>query len=232
VTEDRDIANWDAAYVLGALSARERLEYEDFLADNPQRAAGLTEIAALPGILNLLSPEEALALNADDAQGGEVAKPLNLMPSLARAAEKRQRRTRRYVITMMAATAAAFLAVGVIVASAIFGRPGSAAGPSLQAMTSVGRGGITAELAVSEKQWGTRLDWSCQYTKDWSRKVGSYDLVVTTVDGKQTTVGSWRPAGDEASGLSAATVIPTAQIRTVDIRESGSAAPLAEKTLR
>lgn len=99
-------------------------------------------------------------------------------------------------------------------------------------MTSAGRGGITAELAVSEKQWGTRLDWSCQYTEDWSRNVGSYDLVVTTKDGKQTTVGSCRPAGDEASGLSAATVIPTAQIRTVDILESGSDAPLAVKTLQ
>jgi hypothetical protein len=75
-----------------------------------------------------------------------------------------------------------------------------------------GRGGITAELGVTEKQWGTRLDWNCEYTKDWSRNVGSYDLVVTTVDGKHTTVGSWRPAGDEASGLAAATVIPTAQI--------------------
>jgi hypothetical protein len=231
VTDDRDIATWDAAYVLGALSAQDRLEYEDFLADNPQAAEGLTEFAGLPGILNALSPEEALALDAEPSGGSQDAKPLDLMPSLARAAEKRQRRTRRNVITVMAATAAAFLAVGVIVSSTIFGRPQSPAGPSLQAMTPAGRGGITAELAVSEKQWGTRLDWSCQYTKDWSRNVASYDLVVTTLDGKQTSVGSWRPAGDEASGLSAATVIPTSQIRSVDIRITGSDSPLAVKTL-
>jgi hypothetical protein len=228
---DREIANWDAAYVLGALSAQDQVEYEDFLAENPQNAAALTEFASLPAILNALSPEEALALDAEPGgTAGDEAR-LDLMPSLARAVQKRQRRSRRNAITMMAATAAAFLAVGVIVASVIFGRPASPAGPSLQAMTAAGRGGITAELAVSEKQWGTRLDWSCQYTKDWSRNVGSYDLVVTTMDGKHTTVGSWRPAGDEASGLSAATVIPTAQIRTVDIRETGSDAPLAVRTL-
>jgi hypothetical protein len=55
--------------------------------------------------------------------------------------------------------------------------------------------------------------------------------VVTTNSGAQTTVGSWRPAGDEASGLSAATSIPTSEIRSVDIRVSGTDEPLAIKTL-
>jgi len=45
-------------------------------------------------------------------------------------------------------------------------------------------------------------------------------------------VGSWKPAGDEARGLSAATSIPTSQIRTVDIRVSGSNEPLAITTLQ
>jgi hypothetical protein len=57
-------------------------------------------------------------------------------------------------------------------------------------------------------------------------------LVVTTIDGKQTVVGSWKPAGDKASGLAAATVIPTAQIPSVDIRITGSDAPLAVTTLQ
>ena len=57
-----DIADWDAAYVLGALSRDDRHVYEAYLAENPDRAAGLTELAGLPGILNLLSCDEALAL--------------------------------------------------------------------------------------------------------------------------------------------------------------------------
>jgi hypothetical protein len=61
--------------------------------------------------------------------------------------------------------------------------------------------------------------------------VASYDIVVTTDDGRQTVVGSWKPAGDEATGLSAATSIPTPQIRTVDIRVSGTDQPLAVTTL-
>lgn len=231
MTDDNDIEHWDAAYVLGALSSQERIEYEGYLAANPERAAALSEFAGMPSILNVLSPEEAVALDATP-NGKDDQQPLNLMPSLARAAERRQRRSRRNVMALVAATAAAFLAVGVIVTASVFGRPQPSTAPALQAMAPAGRGGITAELAVTEKQWGTRLDWNCEYTKDWSRNVGSYDLVVTTVDGKHTTVGSWRPAGDEASGLAAATVIPTAQIRSVDIRVTGSDAPLAVTTLQ
>jgi len=102
----------------------------------------------------------------------------------------------------------------------------------MQAMQPTPRGGLTAQLAVTEKKWGTELNWACQYTKDWSRNVDSYDIVVTTHDGQQKVVGSWKPAGDEATGLSAATSIPASQISTVDIRESGSNEPLAVKTLR
>ena len=102
----------------------------------------------------------------------------------------------------------------------------------MQAMQPTPRGGLTAQLAVTEKKWGTELNWACQYTKDWSRNVDSYDIVVTTHDGQQKVVGSWKPAGDEAAGLSAATSIPASQISTVDIRESGSNEPLAVKTLR
>jgi hypothetical protein len=223
------IAHWDAAYVLGALSPHERLQYEKYLADHPDRAVALTEFAGLPGILNALTPEEAVALDAAPEKAGHV---VDLMPSLAKAAERRQKRSRRTVMAIVGATAAAFLAVGVIVTAAVFPRtPGTATTPTLQAMAPGARSGLTAQLAVSEKKWGTRFDWKCEYTKDWARSVGSYDLVVTTDDGQQTTVGSWSPAGDEATGLAAATVIPTAKIRSVDIRVAGTTDPLAVTTL-
>ncbi len=59
---DDDLAEWDAAYVLGALSLEDRRTYENYLAANPARAAELTELAGMPGILNALSRDEAVAL--------------------------------------------------------------------------------------------------------------------------------------------------------------------------
>jgi hypothetical protein len=227
-----NLAEWDAAYVLGALSLEERRTYENYLAANPARAAELTELAGMPGILNALSRDEAVALT-DLAGAPPVESRPDNVASLAQAAAKRQHRSRRTWLVAAVGSAAALLIAGGIVGATVF--PQSSAPTqtvAMQAMQPTPRGGLTAELAVTEKKWGTELNWACQYTKDWSRNVDSYDIVVTTHDGVQQTVGSWKPAGDEATGLSAATSIPTKQIRTVDIRVTGSNEPLAIKTLR
>jgi hypothetical protein len=229
---DDDLAEWDAAYVLGALSLEERRTYESYLAANPARAAELTELAGMPGILNALSRDEAVALTDLAGAPPSEQRPGNIA-SLAHAAAKRQQRSRRTWLAAAVASAAALLIAGGIVGATVF--PNSAAPTqtvAMQAMQPTPRGGLTAELAVTEKKWGTELNWACQYTKDWSRNVDSYDIVVTTHDGVQKTVGSWKPAGDEATGLSAATSIPTKQIQRVDIRVSGSNEPLAITTLR
>ena len=59
---DDDIAEWDAAYVLGALSRQDRCIYEAFLAANPERTAALDELAGLLCRFNVLSRDEAHAL--------------------------------------------------------------------------------------------------------------------------------------------------------------------------
>jgi hypothetical protein len=228
---DDDLAEWDAAYVLGALSLEDRRTYESYLAANPARAAELTELAGLPGILNALSRDEAVALT--DLAGAEPSddRPDNVA-SLAHAAAKRQRRTRRTVLATALASAAALLIAGGVVGATVFSRSTPPAQTvAMQPMEPTPREGLTAQLAVTEKKWGTELNWACEYTKDWSRDVESYDIVVTTRSGGQMVVGSWRPAGDEATGLSAATSVPTSEIRTVDIRVSGTDEPLAVTTL-
>jgi anti-sigma factor RsiW len=59
---DDDIAEWDAAYVLGALGRRDENTYEVFLAADPERTAALHKLAGVLGRLNVLSRDEALAL--------------------------------------------------------------------------------------------------------------------------------------------------------------------------
>jgi hypothetical protein len=229
---DDDLAEWGAAYVLGALSLTDRRAYESYLAANPTRAVELTELAGMPGILNALSRDEAVALT-DLAGVAPAQERPDSVASLAHAAARRQQRSRRTWLAAAVASAAALVIAGGVVGATVY-RPSSAPPQTvaMQAMQPTPRGGLTAKLAVSEKKWGTALDWACQYTMDWSRTVPSYDIVVTTRDGLQKSVGSWKPAGDEATGLAAATSIPTSQIRTVDIRVTGSNEPLAITTLR
>jgi hypothetical protein len=228
---DDDLAEWDAAYVLGALSLEDRRAYENYLAANPARAAELTDLAGMPGILNALSRDEAVALTDLAGAPPEQKRPDNVA-SLAKAAAKRQQRSRRTWLATAVASAAAFLIAGGVVGATVFSQSSAPTQTvAMQAMQPTPRGGLTAELAVTEKKWGTELHWACQYTKDWSRNVKSYDIVVTTHDGTQYVVGSWKPAGDEATGLSASMSVPKSQIHTVDIRVTGEREPLAITTL-
>ncbi len=226
-----DIAEWDAAYVLGALSREDRRLFEGYLEANPERAAALTELAGIPAILNALSCDDALALTEHDARVAADTSAVNLMPSLAAAAARQKRRTRRGVL------AAGFAAAAVVAIGA--GTIGATAFPvdradriALQAMQPTLKGGINATLAVTKQEWGTRLDWTCEYVKDWARTVPAYDIVVTTIEGAESAVGTWSPASDHTGGLAASTAIPADKIHTVDIRVSGTHEPLAIATVR
>lgn len=223
---DDNLAEWDAAYLLGALSVDERRTYEEYLAATPDKAAELTEFEAIPDILGVLSREEALALTDIEDRPAD-----DNIASLAKAAAKREQRSRRTYLTVAVAAAAALAIVGGVVGASVFPRTTSVQTVAMAPMQPGAREGLTAQLAVTEKKWGTELNWACKYTKDWSRDVPSYDIVVTTKEGVQTTVGSWKPAGDEAAGLSAATSIPATDIRSVDIRVTGTDQPLAITTL-
>ena len=233
-SSDDNLAQWDAAYILGALSMDDRRTYEDYLAGNPDRAAELTDFDDMPAILSALRRDEAVALT-DIADLADPAGPAegraHSITSLAQAAAKREQRSRRSYLAAAVGVAAALAIVGGVVGAAVFPRTAAVQTVAMSPMQPGARQGLTAALAITEKKWGTELNWACKYTKDWSRDVASYDIVVTTRDGAQTTVGSWRPAGDEATGLSAATSIPTPDIRSVDIRVSGTDQPLAVTAL-
>ena len=178
--------------VLGALSLEDRHTYEAFLAANPERAAALTELAGLPGILNVLSRDEAVALTEHAGDAPAEGRTLNLMPSLASRGGEAAAGDRgaawppwgwqpRPLVAMTAG----------VVGATVF--PGSGPVPTeaveLTAMQSTPLGGVNAALAVTEKKWGTRLDWTCEYTKDWADKCGL--LRHRRDDRRRHRVGGW-----------------------------------------
>jgi len=61
-------ADWDAAYVVGALSASDRRLYEEHLEDCPQCREALADLAPTLGLLARVSPDRAEAL-LDGAAG-------------------------------------------------------------------------------------------------------------------------------------------------------------------
>lgn len=223
-----EYAEWDGAYVLGALSPSDRVEFERHLATCERCARAVGELAGLPG---LLSRVDAAVL--EDRVTGDP--PETLLPALVR--EVRGARRRRRVVTAAAAAAAV---VAVTVPLAVTGRlnldPPPSAGVSAagtqslpRPMSSVvsGEVPVTAELAFESVAWGTRLDLTCAYDRssteyDLPPSV-TYALYVRTRDGHAEQVGTWRSVDGRTIRLTAATAaslddIASVELRTVDGR--------------
>ncbi|WP_368499175.1 anti-sigma factor [Herbiconiux sp. A18JL235] len=124
--------DWDAAYVLGMLSADERRAYEDHLTECPPCAAAVGELAGMPGILSRLSADEATALLGDDTEAARAGADADLaglgtshggdegaghQPSpvraLARSVGRRRSRARRRVVALVAGTGFVLALAGV-----------------------------------------------------------------------------------------------------------------------
>jgi hypothetical protein len=229
--------DWDAAYVLGALSADDRRAFERHLAGCAACTSGVAELAGIPGMLSKIGVDAAVALVGAPAVEylHDARLEPDLVQKLSRAAVARQRRTRRVMIAGMALAAGLLLVVGIFSGSAIHSNSQLAKGPSVSdtagtaiAMSQIGGNVMTAKLRVTSKPWGTRFDWSCDYgnapASDYTPQ--AYDLVVTDASGHETTVATWSATGPKASGLSASSGVPMKNIRTVEIRVAGTGTPL------
>ncbi len=205
---------WDAAYVLGALSADERREFEKHLEGCDRCRASVAELAGIPGILAKLPVAEAVATTELDEQPpGEPAFPeLGIVQRLARAELRRRRR--RTIILAIAAGLVVIGSLGGLWASNSF-----APSTHLHEMTALGQDVVTAQVAVMPEAYGSRIVWSCQYPSTWKQSF-DYDLVVIDAAGAATTVATWSSAGN-ADGLTATTAIQTSNIRAVEIRLTG-----------
>ncbi|UKF80687.1 anti-sigma factor family protein [Clavibacter californiensis] len=70
-----DIHEWDAAYVLGGLSATDRALFEAHLEGCDACMRSLAELSGLPGVLRMLPVEEAIVL-MDEPEGPAVPQPV------------------------------------------------------------------------------------------------------------------------------------------------------------
>jgi len=85
--EAHELATWDAAYVLGALSNADRREFEAHLVRCGSCRDSVTELTAISPMLSLLNYGQVV--EADTADDSTAAPPLpNLMPSLVAKADQ------------------------------------------------------------------------------------------------------------------------------------------------
>lgn len=206
-------AEWDAAYLFGALSAADRLAYEEHLARCPECRAAIGEVAPTLGLLSRISPERAQSLLLATEPESPPAEHRARVLSFAQAQQRRRRRT--WIIAAAAAAVIAVTAVGVPVASTLLQPPSRTV-----ALEQVIDAPLSASVTLADVAWGTRLDMTCVYgsSADAPADGWAYAMVVVSDDGTESVLSTWRARPGTTAKLSAGTALPASGIAAVEIR--------------
>ncbi len=228
--EDR-YATWDAAYVLGSLSADDRREYEAHLSTCPRCRAAVAELSAIPPLLAKLDSTDVAAIEGEQ-RGPQL--PPRTLDSLLTRVEARRRRS-RWATTAALAAAAAVLAIALVIGirPQTFGLQTGAdqvAGTAME-MTKVSETPINATISLTGYGWGTRIDMACTYG-DWGRRDAppqNLGMVVVGRDGSRSEVATWLGLSGATALPSANTPLPVQEIAAVQLVSSDSGQVLLEK---
>src|ERR1700751_5572424 len=159
IEDSHRYAMWDAAYVLGSLSASDRREFEAHMANCPACREAVADLSGVPALLSQLDRAEVAAMNGRTAESLPETPALSpeLLPSLLATVRWRRRRTR--VATWVASSAAAAgLGVGVLVGvqgySSMPAQPVTASQPMAQISTSM----LTSTVQLVGQHRGTSIN--------------------------------------------------------------------------
>lgn len=225
------VAEWDAAYVLGALTPDDRREFEAHLAACKPCRAAVAEIGPVAGLLSRVPAERARALSAQPAaapRGTEEALAPDVRPAAgsrgfpeALAPEPRSlapRRTRRrWGWWFVGAAAAAIALIAAIAVPMALSAPRS----DVYALSELADVPLEASVRLTDAAWGTRIDLVCRYTGevlDAPDGGWPYALAVVDAEGATTTLSTWRATPGSTTQLSAGTDLTVGDIGAVEIR--------------
>ncbi|WP_108638039.1 anti-sigma factor family protein [Mycobacterium rhizamassiliense] len=188
-------AMWDAAYVLGSLSASDRREFEMHMAGCPQCRDAVADLSGVPALLSQLDREEVAAIDESARTTGSLpdapTMSPELLPMLLAKVAWRRRRTR--VVTWVASAAAAVvLALGVFVGvQGYFSPPAQQVTASAQPMSQVGTTLLASDVALSPQHWGTSINLKCVCLAPLNAHHDTLAMVVVGRDGSQTRLATW-----------------------------------------
>ncbi|MFB7893882.1 hypothetical protein ACFC1I_16910 [Microbacterium sp. NPDC056044] len=216
-TDHARFADWDAAYVVRALSVDERRRYETHLDTCAVCRDAIADLAPTMGLLARVLPERAEALlEPSDQDGPDPAARERMVVRGTRDARRRR-------LIAWGGGLAAAAAIAVVVAFAVTAAVAPATPPeevvALQAVTDVP---LTAKVELTDVAWGTRIAMVCHYPpsrdpytadQEWP-----YVLVVTSTDGTTSELSSWRAGPGTTAHLDAGTALDRDDIASIEVR--------------
>jgi hypothetical protein len=218
------LSHSDAAYVLGSLSATDRLEFERHLPGCESCRRSVAELAGLPGLLGRVPVEQV------EAPVPFEPLPATVLPALVAVVRREQRR--KTVLVMLGAAAAiavVALGVGALQAARDDARVPEAAptsaSPSVapaQPMDVVHDYGMKADVSLTPVGWGTKVLLTCSYP-DPEGEYGDghayeYRFVAFTGDGKSNKVMTWTAVPGKTMSLPGSTAAVLDDITHVEVQ--------------
>jgi hypothetical protein len=210
---------WDAAYVLGALSPDERREFEEHLSSCATCQAAVSELAGLPGLLAQVSPEDAALLVIDTPGLGDEQPPKTLMPPQVSQLRARRRRMIGAIIALAAALVLIAGAIGIGTGVLPIGRPPA---PYLLAFHRLQPTAITAIVEVVPRPQGTDFRVECQYGEMNEPTQGAherYSIWVVPRSGAAMEAKSWPASPNKVMTPEAHSALVVSRISAVEIRD-------------
>jgi anti-sigma factor RsiW len=233
--DNHHYAMWDAAYVLGSLSAVERREFETHLASCSDCRQGVAELSGMPALLSQLGHAEVAAIDAAalSAGSGSTTPEISpeLLPMLLGTVRFRRRRTR--VATWVASSAAAVV-LGVAVLVGIHGHSSTAppqVSASAQQMTQVGTHLLASSVALTSQHWGTFIDLKCVCLAPLTAHHDTLAMVVVGRDGSQTRLATWVADPGHTATPAGSISTPVDQIAAVQIVSADNGQVLLQRSL-
>jgi len=230
--DDHRYAMWDAAYVLGSLSAADRREFEAHMAGCPACREAVGELSGVPALLSQLDREVVAGLDKMGEPGPVPEPSPELLPSLLAAVRWRRRRTR---LTTWVASAAAAVVLGLGGFVGIQGHfstpPPQQATVAEQPMSQVGTHLLTSTMSVSSQHWGTSINLKCVCLAPPDANHDRLAMVVVGHDGSKTRLATWVAIPGHTATPSGSISTPVHQIAAVQVVSADTGQVLLQHSL-
>jgi anti-sigma factor RsiW len=226
--DSHQYSTWDASYVLGALSAAERREFEAHLAGCPSCREAVAELSGIPALLSQLNRGDVLAID-ESSRAPQMSS--QLLPSLLETVRWRRRRAR---ITTWVASAAAAIVLGVGVLVGVNGFLGTHPQPTItsaQPMEQIGTKLLSSTISVSSQHWGTFINLQCYCLAPPDAHHDTLAMVVVGRDGSQTRLATWVAIPGHTATPAGSVSTPMDQIASVQVVAADSGQVLLQRSL-
>jgi anti-sigma factor RsiW len=230
IEDSHRYAMWDAAYVLGSLSAVDRREFEAHMANCPACREAVGELSGVPALLSQLDRDEVAAIAESGSSSATPVSP-ELLPSLLATVRWRRRRTR---VTTWVASSAAAVVLGIGVFVGVQGHsstPAQQVATSVQPMSQVGTTLLTSTVSLSNQHWGTFINMKCVCLAPPAAHHDTLAMVVVGRDGSQTRLATWVAEPGHTATPAGSISTPVDQIAAVQVVSADTGQVLLQRSL-